>query len=317
MSHKSERYTEIDLIGIGECLVEFTEQQDGSFIKDYSGDVLNTLSAARRLGASCSLLSTFGQDPFLPGLQEVLSAEKIDFSECPVHPTAPNGVYFVIREGGRRAFHFLRSGSAARDTLRMRDVEEWVKVASKARALFFSAIPLAVMYDRGHLFELLHRLKGSTTIYFDLNFRSALWTKPEELTELLLQLATVVDHLLVTNDDHYQLTGDGSAPNALEYYRKLGFEAVVFRQGADVTFYQFAGQTVIVPTIPNVQCIDPTGAGDAFNAGFIFANERSPFERVLFANAVAASSLCHAGGRGVDCNAAHAMFQHALEQIKQ
>ncbi|WP_433089249.1 carbohydrate kinase family protein [Dactylosporangium sp. CA-052675] len=57
------------------------------------------------------------------------------------------------------------------------------------------------------------------------------------------------------------------------------------------------GEIVAAPAVP-VESLDPTGAGDVFNAGFIAATlwQRPLRERLAFANLVAALSVRHFGG---------------------
>ena len=47
----------IDLLAIGEVLVGFYAQADGTNCQDISGDVFNTLQAASRLGLKTALVS--------------------------------------------------------------------------------------------------------------------------------------------------------------------------------------------------------------------------------------------------------------------
>src|SRR5437868_3407741 len=96
-----------DLIGLGECLVEFSMVDNGLYQLGYSGDVLNVLSAAGRLGLRTGLISAVGDDPFTEGLVEVLASESIDLTHCPALPGKANGVYFIHpTEADEREFHF-------------------------------------------------------------------------------------------------------------------------------------------------------------------------------------------------------------------
>ena len=54
----------VDLVGLGECLIEMSEAAEGLFQLGYAGDVLNTLFYASRLGLKTGLLSAIGTDHF-------------------------------------------------------------------------------------------------------------------------------------------------------------------------------------------------------------------------------------------------------------
>src|ERR1700676_2698435 len=108
---------QLDLAGIGECLVEFSHVGDGTYQLGYSGDVLNALAAAGRLGLTTGLITAIGDDPFTAGLREILNVENIDLSHAPVLEGKPNGIYFIyLDEEGAPSFHFVRKNSAARET---------------------------------------------------------------------------------------------------------------------------------------------------------------------------------------------------------
>jgi 2-dehydro-3-deoxygluconokinase len=298
---------QLDLIGIGECLVEFNlapgsaAQEGGTYQLGYAGDVLNTLSCAGHLGLTTGLISAIGDDPFSEGLRDVLFAEHVDLSQVPTLENKPNGIYFIdVGEFGAPTFHFIRKDSAATETFVCQPMSELVHYARSAKVLLLSSIPMAIMKDRDRIFELLHAIKGDTMICYDLNIRPALWERPEELIELLAKLASVVDVLFVTNEDDRHLFGDRDGKLAVRDYRDRGFFYTIFRRGGEPTVVGYKQDIFEVP-VPRVShVVDTTGAGDAFNAGFIAAMLRKhpPYECAAMGNAAAAVSISGRGGRG-------------------
>ncbi len=292
----------LDLIGIGECLVEFSDIGSGQYQIGYSGDVLNALSAAGRLGLSTGLLSAIGDDPFTEGLRHILNVEHIDLSHTPVLEGKPNGVYFLsIDAMSLPTFHFLRQNSAAREMFSAQPISSLIEYVRSARALLFSSIPLAVIKDRDKLFELLRAVKGETILAFDLNIRKALWNDLDELVTLLRQLAPLIDILFITNEDDTILFGPRQASDALNDYVRRGFQQVVIRRGGLPTLVSSDGEQFEVPVPHVANIIDTTGAGDAFDAGYIAAMLRNhlSYECAAMGNATAAVSLESRGGRAV------------------
>src|ERR1041385_794312 len=165
--------TTLDIIGIGECLVELSAVGDGLYQLGQSGDILNALSAAGRLGLRTGLLSALGDDPFTDGLVEVLHSEQIDVSHAPVLEKKANGVYFIHREGQEdHQFHFLRKDSAATYAFVSQPLHELVEYVRSARAILFSSIPLAVMKERERMISLIREAHASDIkVCFDLNVR--------------------------------------------------------------------------------------------------------------------------------------------------
>ncbi len=292
----------LDLIGIGECLVEFSDIGSGQYQIGYSGDVLNALASAGRLGLSTGLISAIGDDPFTPGLRYILETERIDLTHAPILEGKPNGLYFLsIDAMSLPTFHFLRKNSAAREMFNCQPLSSLIEYVRSARALLFSSIPLAVIKDRDKLFELLRAVKGETILAFDLNIRRVLWNDLNELVVLLDQLAPLIDVLLITNEDDTILFGPRHGAEAIADYTRRGFPQVVLRRGGLPTLVSMDGKhfEVPVPHVPNI--IDTTGAGDAFDAGYIAAMLRNhpSYECAAMGNATAAVSLESRGGRAV------------------
>ncbi len=293
----------LDLIGIGECLVEFSDVGDGQYQVGYSGDVLNALATARRLGMQTGILTALGDDPFLPGLFGVLEEEHIDRSRVPVLEGKPNGIYFIyLDESGTRRFHFVRNNSAARETFTCQDLPPLIEYARSASALLFSSIPLAVMKGRDKFFELLRAIKGETILAFDLNVRRRLWDNMRDLIGSLDELAPLLDVLFITDEDDALLFGQRPASEAIEDYARRGFRQIVFRRGGSPTLVKNETESFGVPVPHATKIVDTTGAGDAFNAGFIAAMLRhhASFECAAMGNAAAAASLESRGGRATE-----------------
>ena len=252
---------QLDLIGIGECLVEFSHTGSGNYQIGYSGDVLNALAAAGRLGLSTGLLSAIGDDPFTSGLLDILQDDGIDLSHCPVLDSKPNGVYFISLDAmGIPTFHFLRKYSAAREMFNVQPMDELIEYVHSARALLFSSIPIAIIEHAEKLFHLLETVRGKTIIGFDLNIRPVLWNNVGELNSILDRLAPLVDVLFVSNEDDNVLFGPRHTHEAVEDYARRGFQEIVFRRGGATTMVRCKGEQfeVPVPHIPKI--IDSTGA---------------------------------------------------------
>jgi 2-dehydro-3-deoxygluconokinase len=290
----------IDLVGIGECLAEFSHIGDGNYQLGYSGDVLNALAAAGRLGLSTGLITAIGDDPFQVGLLDILNEEHIDLSYAPILKGKPNGIYFVyVNESGGPSFHFLRKNSAAREAFVCQPLSELIDYALSARALLFSSIPLAVMNERERIFEMLAAIKGKTIIAFDMNVRRALWPDFQDLISMFPLLASLVDVLFVTNEDDEILFGARDMNDAMEDYKQRGFNQIVIRRGNASTLAFADGESFHVPVPKVANIVDTTGAGDVFNAGYIAAMLRGhqPYECAAMGNATAAVSVDTRGGR--------------------
>jgi ribokinase len=86
------------------------------------------------------------------------------------------------------------------------------------------------------------------------------------------------------------------ARRAAEVFQKKGVEEVVITMGAQGAYVRSGSRELIVPRL-NVEAIDTTGAGDAFNGGLVtaLAEGKDLFAAAEFANVVGALSVTKKG----------------------
>jgi sugar/nucleoside kinase (ribokinase family) len=112
------------------------------------------------------------------------------------------------------------------------------------------------------------------------------------------------DYFLPNESESVALAGDDSHIETLA--AKVGGLLIVKRGAAGASAYPKDREAVTVPSFP-VQVVDTTGAGDAFNAGFIYAHrvEGAGLEDALrFAVACGAQAVTQIGGASGAPNAA-------------
>jgi sugar/nucleoside kinase (ribokinase family) len=129
----------------------------------------------------------------------------------------------------------------------------------------------------------------------------------------LLDLLNQVNIFLPNESEARAIAGVDDAEEAL---RALGKRAglVVVKQGAAGAMALRDGEIIHSPGF-QVNSVDMTGAGDSFNAGFLFAHltQQQPLEQALrFANACGALSTTGYGG-----TAAQPTVRQALELLKE
>ncbi len=120
---------------------------------------------------------------------------------------------------------------------------------------------------------------------------------PTEKWELMDHWLPRLSFLFLNSDEAMAISGTASPERAVSW---LGTRTrfPVVKNGADGALLWIDGRPEVVPPFP-VQVIDTTGAGDSFNAGFLFATLNRKMEAraaARFANAVAARSCAFIGG---------------------
>lgn len=279
-----------DLIGLGECMVEFNATEPLSqavgFNKAYGGDVLNALVTAARQGARTAFISRVGDDPFGAGLRAAWREEGIDVSRAPLVP-GENGVYFISLDAhGERSFTYRRAGSAASQLAAAQVDEAFI---ASARCVLLSGITQAISPGARAATLAAARLarQNGVLVAYDPNYRPRLWGAPDNAREACAELLPYVDILLPS------LPADGPIfpcpPQSL-----VGHVAV--KHGEEGCEVWLRGERTKVPAAA-ARVVDTTGAGDAWNGAYLAAllrGESAPAAAAL-ANRVAAEKLAYRG----------------------
>ncbi len=109
-----------------------------------------------------------------------------------------------------------------------------------------------------------------TKVSFDVNYRAKLWS-PEEAFKALDVILKGVDILIVTKEDAKSvLLAEGSYEDIVrELYQRYGPEVLVLTLGSEGAMAIKDGRIYRVKPYP-IEVVDRIGAGDAFDAGFVY-----------------------------------------------
>jgi len=235
---------------------------------DIAGAESNLCIGLARLGHSALFISRVGADPLGGRIRQTLQKEGVDTRALSMDPNAPTGVFF--REhfpDGQRRVYYYRKGSAA-SQLGVEDLrEEWF---TGARILHLTGITPALSASCADACQKaieMARVRGMK-ISFDPNYRARLWDE-QTARKALLPLVEQADFLLMGHEDARALLEVDGAEESLRAAAVLGPSVVVFKQAEEGAFALDGGEIVKVPAYPVEKVIDPVGAGDGFDAGFL------------------------------------------------
>ena len=253
------------------------------------GDALNEALALARLGRRPALVSVVGEDAAGDFVLRALTDARVDASCVRRIPGLDTGINVVlVGPDGERRFITSQSGSLRRlsldDILPALDSPAFAgaKIACLA-SLFVS--PLLTLDDTAALFDAL-KARGLTLC--------ADTTRPkrgETLREAGAALSRL-DYFFPNRDEAALLTGEKDPDRAADALLNAGVKHVAIKLGGAGCLLKSAGERHLVPAFAGASCVDTTGAGDTFAAGFIAALiEGRPLRDCgRFANA--AASLC-------------------------
>jgi 2-dehydro-3-deoxygluconokinase len=259
------------IVLIGEAMHELSRGGDGWNL-GYGGDTLNTAIHLARAGHDVAYLTALGHDPFSAKLKSEWAAEGIDTSLILDHPTRATGLYAISTDDrGERSFAYWRDTSAAREMFTLPGIDATLAVAEQADLIVYSLITLAILPPeaRAQLFALCHRVRArGGKVAFDGNFRPRLWGSLEEAREARDAAIACADIGLPTLEDETLLSGEASAEAVAAHWSKLGCAETIVKLGADGARLPNGD---ILPPPEVLHPIDTSGAGDAFNGGYLAA----------------------------------------------
>lgn len=279
----------VDIICLGEPLIEFNQIQDGSWIQGFGGDTSNCAISASRQGAKVGYITKVGSDHFGDLLIDLWKAEHIDVSHIVRDPDSPTGIYFVTHDENGHHFTYYRKHSAA-SLMNRSDISQSYIVGAKM--LHVSAISQAISkFAADAVMKAIdYALSSDTTVSYDTNLRLNLW--PEERAREVIHHAMSKCHLaLPSYEDAVVLTKLKKPDDIVDFYLKLGAKTVVLKCGREGALVSTHDRRENITGI-KVDSVDANGAGDTF-AGALLAElvrGKSPFEAAQFANAAAALS---------------------------
>lgn len=278
-------------------MLELSQRADGWHL-GHGGDTLNTALHLARLGHDVGLLSALGSDAFSGGLVTRWQAEGLDTSLVLDHPHRSTGLYAVLTDpSGERSFLYWRESSAAREMFVLPGSPAVIERAAGADLLVFSLITLAILpgASREMLYALARRVRErGGHVAFDGNYRPRLWSGPAEARierDRAIALATIG---LPTLEDETALSGAVDADTVAAHWQGLGCTETVVKLGA--MGCRLADGTITPP--PEVLTpVDTSGAGDAFNAGYIGARLRGqpPTSAAMAGHALAGWTVMRTG----------------------
>ncbi|WP_338889505.1 sugar kinase [Rhodococcus sovatensis] len=285
-----------DVVLLGEPLIEISTTEPfangTSSVLGVSGDVVNAGAAAAAAGASVALIARVSNDELGDAVCERIRELGIDDTYVR-RVDGQQGVYFLhIDPKGQRQFSYARSGSVG-SQLDVSDVP--VDVVESAGAVLASGITVALS-DSARRAVLFAARKASTFVY-DPNFRPRLTTAAHAadfLREIAPQCAVVVPSAPGEID---ALLGIEEPLAAAAQLRDWGARSVAVTRGAD-------GVTVVTedgvhdqPSVPALDVVDQTGAGDVF-AGTLTGRLAVGDDLVEAVGLAASAASLSVGGRG-------------------
>lgn len=290
----------VDLVTIGETLVCLTGHETGrletvrNFRKSIGGAESNTAIGVARLGATASWISAVSTDGFGDEILKLLRGEGVVVDGVVRRPEPTGLMVKELRAPGDVHVHYYRQGSAA-SYLDARDIDPAAITAAKR--LHVTGVTLALGEGPRRAVTRAAEVAAAAgmPVSFDPNLRLKLWSVDQAIGACQALFPYVTD-LLCNEQEAMWLTRTDNLDAAVEHLLDHGFHTVVVKRG-DLGAIGHQDGDAIQQQALSVEAVDTVGAGDAFNAGFLFGQlNQLSFKRSLeVGNWAAAHVVGHLG----------------------
>jgi sugar/nucleoside kinase (ribokinase family) len=275
----------IDLVTVVETYpARDSKQKLKQFTRLPGGQTATAMAVCARLGWKARYVGSFGSDELGQLARDSLTAEGVDISASWTVAGATNqfAVVLVDARSGERTVLWDRHPLLAIDPSMVPS-----DAVTSGRLLLADCHETAAAIEAARL----ARQAGIPTI-----------VDVEKVRPRIDELLRLMDAVIAAEEFPVALTGFAEPGRALEAIaREFRAPLVCMTLGKEGSLALCAGREVRTPAFP-VDCVDSTGAGDAFRGGFAAGCLRAPdgqLEDVLaFANAVAALNCRALGARG-------------------
>ncbi len=129
--------------------------------------------------------------------------------------------------------------------------------------------------------------KHGLMISMDPNIRLKLWSK-EDAKAALIEFLPFVDILLTGIDEAELLFGLSDPKEIIEKCKSLGISYIAIKEGEKGSIGYHNGELIESPSVKPKKVVDTVGAGDGFDAGFVYGifNQWSLAKTLHFANTI-------------------------------
>ncbi len=286
-----------DVITVGDVFVDIvmsgfaampelgTEAECDRLQYEVGGGAAITACGLAKLGCKTAMLAVVGNSDSAWFRQRVVDCG-VDVSPLRLHESEPTATTVSISTNNDRAFFTYRG--ANKMLVELFGNHSLRQTMQQARH-----VHLASPLGPGTLIKLTNELHDAgTTLSLDVGWSQA-WLC-DERTWLALQ---AVDLFFPNEREAELMTGQAEPEMMLQAFADAGVQTVALKLGANGSALLHEGKFYFAAP-HNVDPIDTTGAGDCFDAGFLFAwlNGNVPAECLRIANVCGALSTRALGG---------------------
>lgn len=261
------------LITLGETMAMMVPENDGplryvtNFRIRMAGAESNVAIGVCKLGEDASWIGRLGDDEFGRYLLNQMRSEGVDCSHSIFDEKHRTGVMFKeIGEGETKVFYYRENSAASH--MCPGDLNR--RMFNGASILHLTGItPVLSESCRDTVLAAIELAKScGLSISFDPNIRRKLWGE-KDFRELIRDITLKSNIVLMGLSEAKALFGLDDQQKIFEKLFSLGTaKYIAIKNGDKGAIVSDGSQSVTIAPYP-CRCVDPVGAGDGFNAGFL------------------------------------------------
>ncbi|MFQ3567817.1 MAG: carbohydrate kinase family protein [Aggregatilineales bacterium] len=280
----------LDLITLVKLPIVPFEHQEIRSLEPQPGGAGNFMVMARRLGLRVSAVGAIGADLFGAQLRAMLESEGVEMEAVAALPGSRTTLVYALIDAERHEHAFIGYNAHGPQVMY---TEAMDAVVASGDAIFMQAYNLIEQQLPAIIDPILDRGdRDGIPIFFDVGP-----TAKHSTIERLESVLERVNYVMMTEDEVPLAARGQTGEAAYRHLFALGVEALIIKQGP-------AGCTIVerdreqqVPGFP-AELVDTVGAGDCFDAAFIYGYLHGYDLRrcAVLANAAGAASVQKRGG---------------------
>ncbi len=273
---ESHRHRPIDLLAVGELLVDFISEEMGTlaeaqhFARHQGGSPANLVRNLALLGNRVALVACVGNENLGRFLRRQLEEAGVLTDHLIVDPIAPTSVVVIARTAGTPDFIAYRAADVMIKPEHLSDALLGRSTLYHTTCLAMSRNPAQDSILDGAVRAAAH----GCTLSMDVNYAPSVWGERHAAQRIVAAYCRHGALVKASEDDVARLFDEDGIPpqEAVRRFHAWGARLVCLTLGAEGSFVSWDyGQRQARVAARRATVADATGAGDAYWAGFLTA----------------------------------------------
>lgn len=253
------------VIGIGETILDVIFKNDQPIGAVLGGSVFNGLISLGRAGVNASFISETGNDRIGRKIIKFMEDNHVDASNINVYPEAKSPVSLAfLNDQNDAEYIFYKDHPHDRLDFIFPEIQpdDIVMYGS-----FYAVNPVI----RPQMFAFLeHAHRQGAILYYDVNFRASHANEVMKVTPNILENLEFADIVRGSKEDFEVMYNKSDAD--IVYRSQISFycKNFIYTQGAEPLVLKSVGGLSKEYPVAQTETVSTIGAGDNFNAGFVF-----------------------------------------------